>query len=237
MPDPIQELGRALLRQGVPRRYAARIVRELSEHRDDLEAEGLAAGQPPDEARSAAREKLGDINEVAKELLAAKRRSYWWGRHPVVSFVLLPLPLFFLLFLGILWLWGETSGLIAWTEHKEAGLPEPDWAAVRVGFYAALCAALTISAGFICFLARRCCCGLKWTLIGCAVFLGQAFFLRTGFTPPQGVPAHGSFWIGYGMGGLNRPELVAWIVPLVLFVLYCFAVRRAPLQRGVEKTV
>src|SRR5436190_696117 len=83
-------------------------------------------------------------------LMAAKRRSYWWGRHPVVSFVLLPLPMFFLLFLGILWLWGEASGLIAWTEHKE-GLAEPDWAAVRVGFYTTLSAALTISAGFICF--------------------------------------------------------------------------------------
>jgi hypothetical protein len=149
----------------------------------------------------------------------------------VLSFVLLPLPMFFLLFLGILWLWGEASGLIARTEHKE-GLAEPDWAAVRVGFYATLCVAHTISAGFICYLTRRCSCGLKWTLIGCAVFLGQALFLRTGFTPPQGVPAHGNFWIGFGIGGLNQPELIAWIVPLILSVLYCFAVRRAQLHEA-----
>ena len=40
--DPIKELGRKLLRQGVPRRHAVRIVQELLEHRDDLEAEVLA---------------------------------------------------------------------------------------------------------------------------------------------------------------------------------------------------
>jgi hypothetical protein len=230
MPDPIRDLGRKLLRQGVSRRHVARIVRELGEHRDDLEAEGRAAGQSPDAARSAACEKLGNINAPGGELVATRRRSYWCGRHPLISFVLAPLPMFFLLFLGILWLWGEASGLIAWTEHQEEGLPMPDWAAVRVGFYAALCMALTISAGFICLLARRCCCGLKWTLIGCSVFFGQALFLHTGFTPPRGVPGHGNFWIGYGIGRLNRPELIACVVPLVLFILYCFAVRRAQLR-------
>ena len=226
--DPIQELGRKLVRQGMPRRYVIRIVQELVEHRDDLEAESLAAGQPPDSARSAAREKLGDIDELAKELLAAKRRSYWFGRHPVVSFILLPLPIFILLFLGILWLWGETSGLIAWTENR-GKLPEPDWDAVRVGFYAALCVAFTLSTGFICFLARRCCCGLEWSLIGCTVFLGHALFFRTGFTPPQGGPGTGNFWIGYSTGAPNLPELIAWTAPLLLFVLYCCLIRRAPL--------
>src|SRR5438046_2393226 len=97
--DPIQELGSKLLRQGVPRRHAARIVQELVDHRDDLEAEGRAAGQPLEAARSAAREKLGDIDELAEELLATRRRSYWCGRHPLISFVLLPIPAFLLLFL------------------------------------------------------------------------------------------------------------------------------------------
>ena len=100
--DPIRELGRKLLRQGVPRRHAVRIVQELVEHRDDLEAEGRAAGHSLEAARSAASEKLGDIDELAEELLATRRRSYWCGRHPLISFVLLLLPAFLLLFIGFL---------------------------------------------------------------------------------------------------------------------------------------
>jgi hypothetical protein len=230
--DPIQELGRKLVRQGVPGRYVARVVRELTEHREDLEGEARAGGQSPDAARSAAGDKLGDIDELAKELLATRRRSYWWGRHPLVSFVLLPLPMFILSFFGILWLWGEASGLFAWSEHRHT-LPEPNWAAVRVGFYAVLCVAFTISVSFICYLARRCCCGLKWTLIGCGIFFVQGYFFRTGFTPPHGPePASGNFWIGYWSTGPSLPELTAWAVPLLLFVLYCYIARRAPLIKA-----
>ena len=227
--DPIQELGRKLLRQGVPRRHAVRIVQELVEHRDDLEAEGLAAGQPPGAARSAASEKLGDIDELTKELMAARRRAYWWGRHPLISFVLLPLPAFLLLFLfiGLLFL----GAVMAWSEHKES-LPEPNWAAIRVGFYSVLCMAVTITAAFTCYLARRCCCGFKWAVIGCVVVFVHALLFNTGFVQPNGT-GYGFVWIGYRLRWLNFPELIAWAVPVLTFALYYFYLRRAQLIKTV----
>lgn len=229
--DEIADCGRELMRRGLPRTYVARIVEELAEHQDDLEAEGLAAGLPPQDARLAAREKLGDMHALAEELLLARRLSYWWGRHPVVSFVLLPLPIFLLVFIGVLWIWAEASGLIKWSEHRES-LPEPDWAAARIGFYAVLCMAFTSTTTYICYLTRRCCCGLKWAFVGCSLFFVLTLFLHTGFTPPLGPsPAHGNFWISFGVIAPTAPELIAWAVPLFFFILYCVASRRAQLTK------
>ena len=76
--DPASELGRQLLRQGLPRQYVARVVREFDEHREDLERKARVSGLSLEGTRSAAREKMGDLEEVAKALSATKRRSYWW---------------------------------------------------------------------------------------------------------------------------------------------------------------
>ena len=230
--DPAGELGRKLLLQGLPRRYVARVVREFDEHRDDLEAEAQATGLSPESARSVARERLGDIDELAKELLATKRRCYWWGRHPLISFVLLPLPLFVFLFLGFVILGAEATGVVAWSEHKDS-LPEPNWAVIRLGFYAVLCMAVTTTAGLTCYLARRCYCGFKWAVTGCAVVFGHALFFHTGFDQPHGAE-YGNFWIGYRLRGLTLPELIAWTVPVIGFVLYYFYLRRAQLTKSSE---
>ena len=42
--EPTAALRRQLLRQGLPRRYVARVVQELDEHREDLDTDrsGLA---------------------------------------------------------------------------------------------------------------------------------------------------------------------------------------------------
>jgi hypothetical protein len=222
--DPIQELGRKLLRQGVPRRHAARIVQELVDHRDDLEAEGRAAGQSLEAARSAASEKLGDIYELAEELLATRRRSYWYGRHPLISFVLLPLPAFLLLFLFIALLF--LGAVMPWSEHQES-LPEPNWAAVRVGVYSVLCMAITITAAFTCYLARRCYCGFRWAMTGCAVVFVHALLFHIGFVQSDGTGY--AIWMGYGLRWLNFAELIAWAVPVLAFALYYFYLRRAQL--------
>ena len=60
MPDPAQprELRTHLVNLGCPGNYAARVVRELSEHRVDLEAEALAGGLSVAEAARYAAERM-----------------------------------------------------------------------------------------------------------------------------------------------------------------------------------
>jgi len=226
---PAGELGRKFLRQGLPRAYVARVVREFDEHREDLEREARVKGLSPEGARSAAREKLGDLEQVAKALSAAKRRSYWWGRHPLVSFLLLPLPVFLFVFLGLVLLGAKLSGVMAWSENRHS-VPEPNWAVIRFGFYTVLGMSVTATASLMWYLARRCHCGFRWAVTGCAVVFAHALFFHTGFDQPHGTD-YGHFWIGYRLRGLTFPELIAWIVPLLLFVLYYSHLRRVQLPK------
>jgi len=234
MPDggSMNELGRKLLRQGFPRPYIAGVVREIFEHREDLEREAQTAGLTRETARSVASEKLGDIDELARALLATRRGFYWWGRHPLITFVALPLPVFLLLFLGLVWLGAQVSGVAAWSAHRDS-LPEPDWAMITAGFYAAFFGAIALTAVIWCHLARRCCCGLKWSLISCFVIFLHGLFFHAGFSPPHG-QEFGNFWIGYHLRASLSPELIAWLTPLVVFGGYYFHSRTAVLTQTAE---
>jgi hypothetical protein len=223
-PDPTADLSRKLARHGLPRRDIARILREMTDHLSDLEQEARAAGHTPDEARALARERLGDADELAKAVLASRRNAHWPGRHPFISFVCLPLPLFPLLFLGLVWLLAEASGVAAWSDSRHR-LPEPNWAVVRVGFYGVLGLALAMTAGLTRWLALRFHCGWRWVLAGCGAIFLHAIFFNAGFAAPHG-SGYGQLWIGYRFRWLNLPELIAWIVPLFALVLSCVRWRR-----------
>jgi hypothetical protein len=216
--DPADELGYRLLRQGLPRRQVNRVVREVSEHREDLEAEARDDGLSPEAAQSVATKRMGDLDALADALIAARRCGCWQGRHPVLSFVWLPLPLFVLLFLGLLWLGGTALGVLAWSENRQS-LPEPDWTTVRVMFYTALGLALGLTASLTSWFARRSHCGFRWALIGCSALFLHGLFFNTGFTI-EGGGAHGRFWMGYRCGWPTLAETAAWIVPLFVVSLF-----------------
>jgi hypothetical protein len=219
------ELGERLLRQGLSRRQVDRVVREIAEHREDLEAEARSEGHSPEKALSVASQRLGDVEELAWALMAARRSGCWPGRHPVLSFVCLPLPLFVLLFLGLLWLGGTTLGVLAWSENRQS-LPEPNWATVRVMFYTALALALGITASLTSWFARSSHCGFRWALIGCSVFFLHGLIFNTGFVMEDG-GSHCRFWMGYRWGWPNLPEIAAWTVALLAVALFHFRLLRS----------
>jgi hypothetical protein len=164
-----------------------------------------------------ASKRLGDVDELARALMAARRSGCWPGRHPVLSFVWLPLPLFVLLFLGLLWLGGTALGVLAWSENRQS-LPEPDWATVRVMFYTALALALGITASLTSWFARHSHCGFRWALIGCSVLFLHGLVFNTGFTIEEG-GAYGRFWMGYRWGWPNIAEIAAWTAPFLVVAL------------------
>ena len=79
MPDiDFSALRQGLYEQGVATGYAERLVAELREHRVDLEAERLAAGDPRAEAAVRARQQLGsDAAIVAQVLARPELRGRW----------------------------------------------------------------------------------------------------------------------------------------------------------------
>lgn len=85
--DPLHE---ELLRGGVGRRHARRYVAELRDHLDDLVAEEVAAGHPPDEARERAMARLGDMEALAQAITARSEFRAWTARAPATAYVLAP---------------------------------------------------------------------------------------------------------------------------------------------------
>src|ERR1700690_766269 len=102
MPYFIEPLRRRLVELGCPMKQVRRLVREVADHREDLKHAAVAEGWSGADAEARANAQLGDPLALAEELMAALRRSTWWGRHYVVTFGLLPLlayPVFWALFL------------------------------------------------------------------------------------------------------------------------------------------
>src|ERR1700691_4256120 len=66
-------------------------AQELREHHEDLKQAALEEGMSESEAEARAEELLGEPYALAVQMIAVFRRSTWWGRHPVITFCLLPL--------------------------------------------------------------------------------------------------------------------------------------------------
>src|SRR6185436_5764159 len=94
------ELRSELRRQKLPRAYIARLLAELDDHYEDLlEERSTSMGaarklQVPQYGQDDLQQRLGQPAQLA--LFAAEQyhaRSFW-GRHPIVTFLLAPMPLF-----------------------------------------------------------------------------------------------------------------------------------------------
>ena len=82
-----------LTQRGLPPDYVERSVGELADHHADLVAELRAKGQSSDAASSDAAMRLGDTRKLASRIVRDYQRRTWRGRWPLVSYLLLPIPL------------------------------------------------------------------------------------------------------------------------------------------------
>lgn len=181
MPDAIviAQFERRLVEMGCPSRRLAEYVHELAEHYEDLKQAALEERLPEKEAEAQARELLGDPVFLAENAVAVLRRSSWWGRHPVLGFVVLPWPAFMVaavvcwgIFIGFCWLLGMIFGpafrVDASIGHALSDDPELfNSFASRLNATMHLCS-IVVALLFFCYLARRAALGLKWTLAACA---------------------------------------------------------------------
>src|SRR6266850_859778 len=90
------ELRSELRRQRLPRAYITRLLAELDDHYEDLLEErstSMGAARKLQLEQDDLRQRLGEPAQLA--LFAAEKyhaRSFW-GRHPLVTYLLGPLPL------------------------------------------------------------------------------------------------------------------------------------------------
>ena len=89
-PAVIAQFERRLVELGCPAAQLRASVRELGEHHDDLKQAALEEGLSEPDAEARADELLGEPVTLAGQISAVLRQSSWFGRHPVITFCLLP---------------------------------------------------------------------------------------------------------------------------------------------------
>jgi len=92
MPEvELQDFENHLLRSGVRSCHARRATLEIGEHLDDLRAEAVAGGMPPEMAAEHARQLVGNLRQIADEIVSRPELRAWTFRYPQVARVVLPL--------------------------------------------------------------------------------------------------------------------------------------------------
>ena len=106
MSKPFYELRERLLRAGVAPRHVRRYLAELTDHLADLRREEERAGRNAADAESAALNRLGTMDDLARAMIEQRQFQSWCARAPWAMFGCVPLLLLaaaWFLALFILW--------------------------------------------------------------------------------------------------------------------------------------
>lgn len=194
-----------LLRVGCPVGQARRTACEVSDHFDDLKADALQSGLSEAESEAQASAKLGDPKTLAERLASSLRRTSWWGRHPLVGFLLVPsVGMFLLMTLAPCVVLAAAKGALSaarWREVSDGGPGYEIFAlSVQTAFYGSLLALMA----FICRRAMRAVVGVKWILGACFLCSLHAAFINVYIFPH-------SMYVGY----LRQPNWFCASIPLL----------------------
>ena len=227
----IAQFERRLVELGCPARRLAEKVRELAEHHEDLRHAALEEGLSEREAGVRADAQLGDPVVLAENALTLLRQSYWWGRHPIIGFCLLPLLGFipawagcWAILWGSCWLLGRVFGP-AYTIDQQMASAFTDDPALFKGYVTPANVGLTLGAVLavvlaFSWLARRSAAGLKWMLTACAFCSLNSYF---GFTDIQPHNVIVGYWFGYGW---RSPQWIYAGIPLLVATAIFLGQRR-----------
>ncbi|HXC99829.1 MAG TPA: hypothetical protein VN048_10845 [Verrucomicrobiae bacterium] len=166
----IAELERRLAEFGFRDARLRLRARELREHHEDLKQAALEEGMSETDAEARAEKLLGEPYALAAQISAVLRQSSWYGRHPVITFCLLPLVgmlLMMALGLGVDALATRLcfrAGEVSLLAETGAGM-----ALLNTVVLGTWCGMVLLTAIFFCWLAQRTARGLIWALTACAV--------------------------------------------------------------------
>ncbi len=236
--QPLDRLAQELKRRGLPQEYVARYVDELNDHIIDLIEErrsGMSKDAPNSDALNtkptdwneiAAR--IGDPATLAEAASVEFSRRTFCGRHPVLMFLLAPLPLAVLAWAAMFAAsFGLMAGIVAIAQwlggDADMGVTVARWPTGVVWMFATLFvlsatappAALTV---LLCRLANRSGLSWRWSLAACLVLALVAGMFQASFGPPVTVgDGDGRIMLGFGMW-LFPPvqQLLQFALPLAI---------------------
>jgi hypothetical protein len=90
---PHEQLRESLVARGLPEGQASRVAREICDHIMDLRDEAQRDGIPPEAVQDFVDRRLGPLDPIADAVVSEYRGRSFCGRHPVLCFLVAPLPL------------------------------------------------------------------------------------------------------------------------------------------------
>lgn len=238
----LDHLTAELVRRGLPRAYIERLSEELDDHIADLidqrrNAMSMDAGQ-----RFDIEQRMGSTSELAIAAHTQYRRRTFWGRHPIFTFLVAPVPITLLSWIGFLFaaLWASKCvALVLGDAYRFEGTVATEWppllfAMVGAFLYLVVVAPPLLAVCLFAWLARRAEVGWRWTL--CAVLLVSllAGLSQCGIEPPLQT-GRGQLFLGFGTRG-QLAQLGQFLLPLFVGLWLALRPPRCDVQRGTAES-
>jgi hypothetical protein len=249
-----QELRRELRRQRLPDSYIARLLSELDDHYEDLlEERNTSMGaarklQTEIGSHNDLEERIGNPTQLAVFAGEQYHARSFWGRHPLVTYLLAPLPLLVTcwIFFGVAF-WAVTSAIaytlsaigehfFGWTDQTFANPGEYIWLqATMIAFMCWYVIVLPpLTAGWLlCRTYRRNALDWRWPILACALLAAVSGMFTTKYQIAT-EPNNGLFMIGLDIG-TSAGWLLRFLPKFALAMgIGLLMVKRAQRQMAVE---
>ncbi|HEX2477038.1 MAG TPA: hypothetical protein VHK01_19950 [Lacipirellulaceae bacterium] len=209
-----------LRRRGLPRAYIERLVAEIDDHFIDLLEErstSMGASRKLQVEQEDLQQRLGEPAQLALFAAEQYHARNFWGRHPLVTYLLGPLPLLVGCFVAYgLAFWAVTSVvsfigtyILGWTETTFANPADFIW--LQAVLLALLCWYTTVfppltTAWLLCRTYRRNGLDWRWPVVGCTLVAIVCGMFRTSYNIAT-EPNTGQFMVGFDIG-----QSSAWLL-------------------------
>ncbi len=202
-----RNLGEALVRRGVARRYAQRAEIEIEAHHRDLLEQALARGESAEEARRGADAAIGSSDAIIERFASREELQSWSHRFPV-AYGLAPIVCFVGLGIGLMAAVAAATHAI-WPHPQDARVSAVLAADINAGLVALFLWILPISLamGFGLFAYRQR-ISLRWPIVGILLLCIVVALVNVGFGV-RGGPKPLFLEAGIGFGTKLLPQEIA----------------------------
>jgi hypothetical protein len=235
----LEAVAEQLRRHGVPSQEAARLLEELEDHLADLLTEQGGSMNESVEIDDRVTLRLGRPDVLVAAALANRRPGGAVGRHPVLSFVVAPIPLAILSWYGYIFAGFGLLELVGWVfgdAYTIAGRAVRDWPAGLVYAVNGMAAASRFvppaaTVALLCWCGRRAGVGRRWTLTASGLVGLLAGLLVVQVRLPA-EPGQGSLLLGLGFPVYQWVNLAQVLVPLAVGILFLLGKRNRALVKA-----
>jgi len=168
-----------LRERGLPPTYSARLIEELTDHFTDIQKENMSM-----EAQTSAEEKLGSPELLASAAQKAFGGRTFAGRHPIMTFLIGPIPLLFVTWYAIVGICGLCKGFVTPMEPAQIDPPTAfEWVVAYGCVYVSRFLPFVLAAWLFTRLGSRA-KRPAWGLVACGIVAYFAFTFWMNVAPP-----------------------------------------------------